>query len=316
MVEGATGAPIAPHIARLYHPHPMSRLRADLLLLLAAAVWGFGYLFQKTAMADVGPFTFVAGRAIVAALVLGLLAIFEARQTAAPMPRRLVRIGIVAGVAFFVAASVQQAGMVTATVTNTGFLTALYVVATPLIAWFVFRRVPNSIVWPAVALAFAGVWLLGGGGLAPFGVGDLLVTLSALGWATHLLIISGAAGERPIAFTALQFAVVAVLATIAVFATEPVSWAAIVAAGPDILFVGVLSSALTFTILAAALRHTPPSEAAIIVSTEVLFAAFAGMVFLGERLTAVGWVGAALMFAATLLVQVGPHLRRGKAAPG
>jgi drug/metabolite transporter (DMT)-like permease len=95
-----------------------------------------------------------------------------------------------------------------------------------------------------------------------------------------------------------------------------VSVAAILAAGPDILFVGVLSSALTFTILAAALRHTPPSEAAIIVSTEVLFAAFAGMVFLGERLTAIGWVGAALMFAATLLVQVGPHLRRGKAAAG
>ena len=308
--------PIAPSTPRLYHPQPMTRLRADLLLLLAAAVWGFGYLFQKTAMLDVGPFTFVASRATVAAIVLGFLAIFEARRAPVPLSRPLVKTALIAGVAFFVAASAQQAGMVTATVTNTGFLTALYVVATPLIAWLVFRRWPTPLVWPAVALAFAGVWFLGGGGLAPFGIGDLLVTLSALGWATHLLIISGAAGVRPIAFTAMQFVVVAILAGVAALLTEPVSVAAIVAAGPDILFVGVLSSALTFTILAAALRHTPPSEAAIIVSTEVLFAAFAGMVFLGEQLTPISWFGAALMFAATLLVQVGPHLGRSKAPAG
>lgn len=291
----------------------MTRVRADLLLLLAAAVWGFGYLFQKVAMADVGPFTFVAARAAVAAACLGVLAIFETRRARVAVPPAVWRIGLLAGAAFFAAAAVQQAGMVTATVTNTGFLTALYVIVTPLIAWLAFRKRPNVVVWPAAALAFAGVWLLGGGGFAALGFGDALVALSAIGWSIHLLIISTAAGyDRPVALTALQFVVVAVLAGIAALVFEAPSWAGIMAAWAPILFVGVLSSAVTFTILAAALRHTPPSEAAIVVSTETLFAAGAGVAFLGERLPFVGWVGAALMFAAVLLVQLGPAQGRGK----
>lgn len=293
----------------------MSRLRADLLLLLAAAVWGFGYLFQKLAMTDVGPLTFVAARAAVAALCLGALAVFEARRAPKVLPPVVWRTGLWAGVAFFVAAAVQQAGMVTATVTNTGFLTALYVIVTPLIAWLALRKRPNAVVWPAAILAFVGVWLLGGGGFAALGLGDALVALSAIGWSIHLLIISSVANfNRPVALTALQFVVVAVLSGAAALIFETPSWAAIVAAWPSILFVGVLSSAVTFTILAASLRHTPPSEAAIVVSTETLFAAGAGVIFLGERLPVIGWVGAALMFGAVLLVQLGPALRRGRGA--
>jgi drug/metabolite transporter (DMT)-like permease len=312
MVEGALLLTAAPSIT----VRRMSRLQADLLLVAAAAIWGFGYLFQKTAMADVGPFTFVAARAIIAALCLAVVATFEARRAPTPMPRSLARTALVAGFLFFIAAAVQQSGMVTASVTNTGFLTALDVVTTPLMAWLVFRRTPNRVVWPAVALAFAGVWLLGGGSIGGLGLGDILVAASAIGWSAHLLVVSGAAAHgRPIAFTALQFAVVAVCAGAAALIAEPVSLAALTAAAPSILYVGVLSSAFTFAALAAALRHTPPTEAAILVSTEVLVAAFAGVVFLGDRLTPVGWAGAALMFAATLLVQAGPWLTRGKAAP-
>jgi drug/metabolite transporter (DMT)-like permease len=289
----------------------MTRIRADLLLLLAAAVWGLGYLFQKTAMADIGPFTFVAARGIVAALCLAALAGFEAKRAAAPVAPDLWRRAVLAGLLFLVAAVVQQAGMITATVTNTGFLTALYVVTTPLVAWLVFRRPPNRIVWPAAAIAFVGVWLLGGGGLAGFGLGDALVTLSAIGWSAHLLVTSGGASHgRPVAFMAGQFAIVGIGGLAGALLFETVTLDALAAAAPSILFVGILSSALTFTILAAALRHTPPSEAAILVSTEVLFAAAGAYAFLGERLPPIGWFGAALMFAATLLVQVGPYLGR------
>src|SRR5260221_1970891 len=201
-MHGCRRTPIAPRNAPLYHrpptnpTRPMSRLQADLLLLLAAAIWGFGYLFQKMAMADVGPFTFVASRAIVAALVLAAFARFEARRASEPMPAALSRSALIAGVLFFVAAAVQQRGMVTATVTNTGFLTALYVVTTPLTAWVVFRRAPNAIVWPAVALAFPGVWLLGGASIGGFTVGDILVAASALGWAPHGLVVNRAAAYR------------------------------------------------------------------------------------------------------------------------
>jgi drug/metabolite transporter (DMT)-like permease len=293
----------------------MSRIQADILLVLAAGIWGFAYLFQKTAMADIGPFTFVASRAIIAALCLAIVARFEARRAPVQMPASLIRTGFLAGILFFIAAALQQAGIVTATVTNTGFLTALYVVTTPLMAWLVFRRAPPVIVWPAVVLAFIGVWLLGGGSIGGLSIGDMLVAASALGWSAHLLVVSGAAAHgRPIAFTAIQFAAVAVCALPLAILFEPISLAALAAAAPSILFVGVLSSALTFTILAAALRHTPPADATILVSTEVLFAAAAGAIFLGDRLTPIGWIGAALMFAATLLVQAGPWLMRGKAA--
>ncbi len=294
----------------------MSRIQADILLVVAAASWGFAYLFQKTAMADIGPFTFVASRAIVAALCLGIVARFEARRAPTPMPPSLIRTGIAAGMLFFIAASLQQSGLVTATVTNAGFLTALYVVTTPLMAWLVFRRALPAIVWPAVVLAFAGVWLLGGGSISGLSTGDMLVAASALGWSAHLLVVSRAAAHgRPIAFTAIQFVVIALCAGVIAVLFEPVTIAALTAAAPSILFVGVLSSALTFTLFAAALRHTPPAEATILVSTEVLFAAAAGAIFLGDRLTPIGWIGAALMFAATLLVQAGPWLMRGKAAP-
>lgn len=292
----------------------MSRIQADILLVVAAALWGFGYFFQKTAMADIGPFTFVASRAIIAAICLGIVAQFEAPR-AAPMSGAFVRNAVVAGLLFFCAAGLQQHGIVTATVTNTGFLTALYVVTTPLMAWLVFRRTPNRAVWPAVVLAFLGVWLLGGGAIGGFTLGDALVTASALGWSAHLLVVSGAASHgRPIAFTAIQFATVAVCATVGALLFESVHLDALRAAAPSILYVGVLSSALTFTLLAAALRRTPPAEASILISTEVLFAAAAGALFLGDRLTPIAWVGAALMFAATLLIHAGPWLARGRAA--
>jgi drug/metabolite transporter (DMT)-like permease len=294
----------------------MSRIQADLLLVLAAALWGFGYLFQKIAMADIGPFTFIASRAIIAAICLGVIAQFEVRRAAAPLPSGFVGNAVLAGLLFFCAAGLQQHGIVTATVTNTGFLTALYVVTTPLMAWLVFRRTPNRAVWPAVVLAFLGVWLLGGGAVGGFTLGDALVTASALGWSAHLLVVSGAASHgRPIAFTAIQFAVVAVCASVGAILFEPVSLAALKAAAPPILYVGLLSTALTFTLLAAALRHTPPAEASILVSTEVLFAAAAGALFLGDRLTPVAWIGAALMFAATLVIHAGPWFARGRAAP-
>jgi drug/metabolite transporter (DMT)-like permease len=299
----------------------MTRIKADLLLLLAAAIWGVAFYFQKTAMEHVGPLLFVASRATLAAICLAPLAILETRRAGAPFSPGFLRIGLWAGLAFFGAAIIQQAGIVTATVTNSGFLTALYVIFTPLIAWIVLSRPPTTYIWPAVGMAFVGTWLLGGGTLDGFSFGDGLIALSAIVWAAHMLITSSASPYgRPVTFTALQFAVVAVCAWLAAIVMEPITLDSLIAAAPAIAFVGILSSAVTFTLLAIALKHTPPSEAAILVSMETLFAAAAGAILLGERLPAIGWIGASLMFLATLLVQAGPIVERrrkmrGKPAP-
>lgn len=289
----------------------MRRLQADLLLLLAAAVWGVAFYFQKTAMAHIGPFLFIASRGFIAAVCLLPLALIEHRRVAIPWSMGLVKIGLAGGVAFLAGAALQQTGMVTATVTNAGFLTGLYVIATPIVSWLLFKRRPEGYVWPAVALAFVGIWLLGGGTLSGFSTGDILIAASALIWAVHMLITSLATPYgRPVAYTAMQFACVGVGAAILTILIEESTLEGFLNALPSVAYVGVLSSALTFTLLAIALKATPPTEASILMSMEMLFAAAAGVILLGERLPPIGWVGAGLMFAATILVQIGPILKK------
>jgi drug/metabolite transporter (DMT)-like permease len=288
----------------------MSRLHADIALLLAAAVWGLAFVFQKSAMNHIGPLTFIAARGAVAALALAPLALREARRRtdadASNGGLGFLPVAIGGGAAFFAAAWLQQGGLVTATVTNTGFLTALYVVLTPFIAWGWSGKRPIRMVWPAVVLSALGTWLLGGGTLSDFSRGDMLVAISALFWAAHVVITGSAAPyRRPIGFTAVQFAVVAALAAVGALLLEDVTLEGLAAAAPDIAYVGLLSSALTFTLLTVALQHTTPSEAAVIVSMETLFAAAAAYLLLGERLAAIGWLGAAMILTGTLLIQLG-----------
>ena len=292
----------------------MSRLRADLLLLFAAAIWGLAFVFQKTAMGSLGPLTFIAARGLIAALALAPLAIVEHQRARAAggsadhlfLPAGLVRAAVVAGLVFAMAAALQQAGLITATASNAGFLTALYVVLTPPIAWLLRGAQPSRVILPAVALSALGTWMLGGGAIGAFSSGDLLVALCAVFWALHVVLSEGgSAFDRPILFTALQFLTVGTVAAFGAAAFEAVTIAALRAAAGEILYVGLLSSALTFTILTAALKYAPSSEAAVIVSTESLFAALAGALLLGERLSALAWAGAVLIMAAVILVQWG-----------
>ncbi len=291
----------------------MTRLRADLLLVASAAVWGLAFVYQKTAMDHVGPLTFIACRGLVAAAALWPLAAMEAKRTAPGDRALLWRISTYAGIAFLVAAVLQQTGIVTASVTNSGFLTALYVVFVPFIAWAWHRKAPGAVVWPAVVLSFTGTWLLGGGSLSGLGTGDLLVAASAVFWAAHVVIL-GVSGRlaRPVTLTALQFLFVGGLALAAAIVLERPSLAGVTAVWKEIAFVGLLSSALTFTLLAVALRHTPPSEAAVLVSLETVFAALAGALLLGDRLPLIGWIGAGMIFTATLVVQLGAHVTKPK----
>lgn len=283
----------------------MSRMRADLLLLLAAAVWGLAFVFQKTAMSHVGPLLFIAARCGLAALALAPLAWRETQPANARRDTRgLLKLAVAGGVMLLVAAAFQQYGIVTATVTNSGFLTGLYVIITPLLVWLWHKTPPAPTVWVAVVLAFVGTWLLGGGSIGGFSTGDMLVAICAVFWALHILVTAAAAAHgRPMLFNCLQFAICGALALTGALATETVTLSGLVAAWPQIAFVGLLSSALTFTLLTVAMRYTPASEAAILVSMESLFAAAAGAILLGERLMPIGWVGAALMLSATLIVQ-------------
>jgi drug/metabolite transporter (DMT)-like permease len=281
------------------------------MLVAIAAIWGLAFVFQKTAMDHVGPYTFLALRAVIAALILAPIALFYENGNRPQRPNAAFwLIAIAGGFTFFVGGILQQIGLVTATVTNTGFLTGLYVVITPLLMWLVLSRPPGIIIWIAVALAFAGTWMLGGGTVGGFSWGDWLVVFSSFFWASHMLVIEHSGRHaRPIAFTAIQFAVVALVSGIGALLLETPSIDTLLAAAPEIVYVGVLSSALTFTLLAVAMRHTNAAEATIIVSTETVFAAIAAVLLLSERLEWIGWLGAAMMFSASVLVQLAPYIR-------
>lgn len=289
----------------------MTRSNANLLLLVCAVLWGSAFLFQKSAMAHIGPTTFVAARTSIAALLLLPLALIELRRSTASPGKTFYAFGVLAAAAFMGASLLQQYGVVTASVTNAGFLTALYVVATPFISFALTGRAIAPSVWFATTLSFAGTWLLGAGTLGGFGHGDFLVAASAVVWALHIVILALAAPRGyPVLFTAIQFAIVGVLCAAWAMVSETAATEQLLAAAPEIVYVGALSTALTFTALTFALRYAGPAEAAIIVSSETIFAAFFAWMFFGEHLTVVGMAGATFILGGVLIVQFTPTRSR------
>ncbi len=295
----------------------MAHIPANLLLVGCAAIWGFAFLFQKSAMAHVEPMLFVAARSFLAALVLAPLSWIEHRRAVAAaatagcneraLARPFMQLALWAGVLFAVAAITQQVGIVTASVTNTAFLTALYVVVTPMLAWPLLGQVQGPVIWLVVALSFTGAWLLGGGGMvSAFGAGEAMVLVSVLFWSVHVIVLGWAAPfRRPVLLTAIQFMIAGLLGLLGAAAFETIDLSSNLAelgrAWVDVAYVGILASALTFTLFAAALRRTSAAGATIIASTEALFAALGAYLVLGERLSALGIAGGALILAAAVM---------------
>jgi drug/metabolite transporter (DMT)-like permease len=292
----------------------MSRLQANLVLLLAGAIWGMGFIAQSTAMDSIGPFMFIGLRFAVATIVVLPFAIFEARKAEQPLQRSDRKGFIWIGLALFAGMSAQQVGLLTTTVTNSGFLTGLYVVFTPILSVLILRIQPHFIVWPGAALSFTGIYLLSNGNLSDLQAGDLLTILSALFWAIQVMLIGkfGKQSGRPLTLSVVQFAVCTVLGLGTALIVETVNSQAIMAALPEILFTGVFASGVAFTLQVIGQRYTTAPQAAIFLSSEALFAALFGSLILGDRLSTIGYVGCLLMFTSILLVEVVPELKLRK----
>ena len=292
----------------------MTRLQANLCLLLAGAIWGAGFVAQSTAMSAIGPFWFIGLRFALAALVAVPLALREARQAAGPISRADWLGFLAIGLALFIAAAAQQIGLLTTTVTSSGFLTSLYVVFTPRLSLIALRRAPHWLIWPAAALAFLGIFLLSGGALTAFKPGDIWTLLCALFWAAQVLLVGLFAPRsgRPMALSLVQFLVCAVAGIVFAIALEPISMAAIAGAGAEILYAGIFSSGLAFILQVVGQRFTTAPQAAIFLSSEALFAALFGALLLGETIPAVGYLGCGAIFAGILLAELGPYWSRPK----
>ncbi|SNY91528.1 Threonine/homoserine efflux transporter RhtA [Cohaesibacter sp. ES.047] len=289
----------------------MSRWTANLLMILAASIWGAAFVAQSTAMDSMGPLGFNGARFLLSALVVAPFAWMEFKRS----KQRLTRSGYIkavqVGIVFFIAITTQQYGFYTTSVTNAGFLTALYVVLTPIMGIVIFRTMPSPLIWPIVALSMTGAYLLTGS-LEAMRVGDLLMVISALFWALQIIFIGRLVTEQgnPVMIATVQFLTTGIIGAVAGLFLEPMQLSNFSGAWMEIAYTGILSGGLSFTLQAIAQRYTPPSDAAILLSSESLFAAIFGALLLGERLFPTQMLGCALIFSCILLVELLPLVQR------
>ncbi|WP_207264051.1 DMT family transporter [Desulfovibrio sp. Huiquan2017] len=298
-------------------------LRADVLLFLTAAIWGLAFVAQRVGMEHVGPLTFNGIRFALGALALVPLTLVLEKRRASGLigvdRRRTIVGGGLLGLALFIGASLQQIGLAgpqlagfgleASTAGKAGFITGLYVVLVPLFGLFLAQR-PGWGTWVGAALAVTGMYLLSVTSGLAISFGDLLVFIGAFFWAGHVLLVGklspGLDAVDAVKLSAIQFAVCAVLSLVGAAATEEATLAGIAGAGPAILYGGLMSVGVAYTLQIIAQRDAQPAHAAIILSLESVFAAIGGWLMLGEVLTARGLTGCALMLAGMLLSQLKP----------
>ncbi|MFP4038106.1 MAG: DMT family transporter, partial [Desulfobacteraceae bacterium] len=287
--------------------------KADWLLLLTALIWGSAFVAQRAGMEHVGPFTFNGVRFALGSLILLPLAlrsrplvpggVQSGSPQAAAAPTSLWGGGL-AGVVLFVAAALQQVGLVYTTAGKAGFITGLYVIIVPLMGLMWGFR-PGWGGWLGACLAVAGLYLLSVTEDFSLAKGDFLELLGAFFWAGHVLILGWLSPKvRRIRLACTQFAVCSVLSLAAASALETITWAGIRGAAVPILYGGLLSVGVAYTLQVIAQRHAPPVHAAVILSLEAVFAALAGWLILGEVLGLRGVVGCGLMLAGMLAAQL------------
>lgn len=289
-------------------------LKSDIMLLITAVIWGFGFVAQRVGMDYVGPFTFNGTRFLLGCLVL-IPFIFlrsrklKRREIVRASNRSLIPGGCMAGIALFFGASFQQVGLVYTTAGNAGFITGLYVVVVPFIGFFIGRK-PNVGTCIGAFFALAGLYLLSVKGDFTISYGDLLVLVGAFMWAIHVLIIDRLSPKNSalkIAF--IQFAACSALSFIAAFIMETIRIESLMDAAVPIFYGGCISVGIAYTLQVVAQKNAHPAHASILLSLEAFFAALGGWMMLGELLTPREMTGCAMMLFGMLLSQLWGYFR-------
>jgi drug/metabolite transporter (DMT)-like permease len=253
-------------------------------------------------MEQVGPFAFNATRFAVGGLTL--IPVLGWRRLRS-LSRTELRSGLLLGLLLFVAASLQQFGLVWTTAGKAGFITGLYIVIVPLLLALAWRKWAAWNSWLGAGLATVGLFLLSVQAGLQLAAGDQWVLISALVWALHVIAVGRfVRGRDPLRLALVQYAVCSLLSIPATLLLEPGTWSGLLLAVPAVLYAGVLSIGLGYTGQIVAQQHTSPTHAAIILSLESVFAALSGWLVLGEALAPRQLVGCGLMLAGMLLAQV------------
>lgn len=292
-------------------------LKSDSLLLLAATLWGFAFVAQRVGMEYVGPFTFNGVRFALGSLSLLPLLLMAGRnvdrgkQTSTCTTSKILMLGGgLAGLALFMGASLQQIGLVYTTAGKAGFITGLYVVIVPILGLFVKQR-PGPATWLGAILAAVGLYLLSIGEEFTISPGDFLELLGAFFWAAHVLILGWLSPKiHSLRLAFFQYAACSVLSLLTASITETVRLDLLLQAAVPILYGGLVSVGVAYTLQVVAQREAHPAHAAIILSLEAVVAAIGGWIILNESLSLRGLLGCGFMLSGMLFSQLCTHRAR------
>lgn len=276
------------------------RLKADLTLFAVAIIWGTAFIAQDVAGQYRVAYLFNA-----ASFLLGALVLVPFIPRGNPFSAGQWKWMGIAGLILFAAAALQQIGIFYTKVANAGFLTSLYTVFTPFLLWIFFREKPHWLDSVAVTAAVGGAWLLSTAGQGlNFQNGDGLIFLGAVFWALHFVVLGKFASRyEPVSFAAGQFLVCGLLNLAVGLFTEPLAQLTHLPMLGAIVYRGLMSVGVGYTLQVWGQNHTPPTDAALILSLESVFAALAGWLILGQFLSPLQMVGCAVIFVAVMLTQ-------------
>lgn len=285
-------------------------VRADILLLLTSAIWGLAFVAQVRGMEFIGPYLYNAVRFSIGSIsLIPLIFIMKKKREDVGLKlsglnkRHIFIAGLIAGLVLFLGASLQQVGLQYTTAGKAGFITGLYVVLVPVFG-IVLKHKTGIPTWIGAFIAVIGLYFLSakdGGGI---GRGEILVVFSAFNFAIHVLLIDYYSKKiEPVLLASIQFAWCALFSYFTAIAIEPIFLSSIIKATIPILYGGIGSVGIAYTLQIVAQRNAPPAHAAIIMSLETVFAVVGGIIFLSEGLTLRGLIGCGLMLIGMFLSQ-------------
>ncbi len=294
-------------------------MKSNILLLITAMLWGFAFVAQRSGMDYVGPFTFNAVRFTLGGISLIPLLLINKRRNfknehLLPLSSNkiLLKGGIIAGVILFFGASFQQSGIVYTTAGKAGFITGLYIILVPILG-IMFKQNTSAAIWLGAVIALVGLYLLSVKENLSIGLGDLLVLASAFFWGLHVLVIGRFSPKTdPIQLAFFQFMLCAFFSLIASIVIETTTLQNIFDASVPILYAGVVSVGIAYTLQVVAQQEALPSHAAIIMSLEAVFAVIGGWIILDENIPFRGLVGCGLMLTGMIISQVGIRFKGKK----
>ena len=287
------------------------QLIGNVYLFVAVIIWGSTFVAQSVGMDSVGPFTFLAVRSILAVVfLLPIIALFEIKDIKNYIPKwqdkKLWLGGILCGLSLFVAASLQQVSLVDTDAGKAGFLTSLYVVLVPVIGFFLGKK-PTVNVIISILLAVVGLYLLSCVGDATMRISDLMLLGSALAFAVQITLVERLGSNTDgLRLNVIQCLTAGVLSAIVMLFAEDVTMGGILDCSIPLLYAGVLSSGIAYSLQVLGQQHVESNTASIIMSLESVVAVLCGWLLLQERMTRWELTGCALVFIAVILSQIAP----------